>query len=105
MPSEFEGTLKAIFSLLLVTGGGGAVYAIIQNWPWAQGLRAEYKRILAGALAVVFGWIGFGGLVVLGYSAAPASVKDWLITLAEIGAALFTLSQGWHIKELRKNGV
>lgn len=104
--AEVGGTLRAIFTFLMVTGGGALVYEVIDHSPLSC-LSPKGKRLAAGVLSGLFAVIGFFGLMALGVYPPPScsggtlqQVWCWAQFPLNLMAWQFLISQGIHLKDL-----
>lgn len=103
---EVGGTLQAIFTFLMVTGGGSLVYAVLDRSPLSD-LTPVNKRLAAGALSALFAVIGYLGLTAIGVYPPPSCGGDfwrrvwcWAEFPLNLMAWQFLISQGIHLRDL-----
>ena len=102
--------LQTLLETLVAGGGGVAVYVILGQLAWFQGLAGEHKRWVAIAASAGVGVVAFiVASVVMQYQVAPTDWRSWVEAVVNIilaivapGAGAFTVSQALHARELAK---
>lgn len=88
--------LRGLLELAVITGGGSLVYGLLAKWPRYQTMPSDVKRYIAGGANALIAILGYLGLVLFKYTAAPPTALAWIETLVGIGSALFGASQMVH---------
>lgn len=92
----------------LISGGGGvAIYALLNAWPWFGTRTPEEKRWIAIGASAIVGIVAFLASTAMLYTPTPIDWRGWVETIFSIalaiaapGAGAFVVSQGLHAREL-----
>ena len=93
--------------LLLTSGGAGALVAwLMENIDAIVQLRPDYKRYLSWLLSCAIPIAAWGAMLLLGYEAQPASLREVIERVFALLFVAFSSSQGTHaVVYLRKRAL
>ncbi len=103
--------LQTLLETLVAGGGGVAVYVVLGQMAWFQGLSSEHKRWTAIVASVLVGVVAYLVSVAMQYTLAPppADWRAWVEVVVNVALAIiapsagaFTTSQILHARELTK---
>jgi hypothetical protein len=74
-----------LLTALVASGlGGPASFWALEHWAYFCTLSAEHKRYVAMALSVIVGVLAFGAMILMGWTATPATSREWIETVANV---------------------